>query len=292
MRSRACRLASGRGPGAVCGSPGGGLWATVTGVSGVPGTRALGEPFASGREADVYALGDGKVLRRYRDGGDAAPEALVMWHVGRHGFPVPRVFAVEGPDLILERLQGPTMATMLLDGSMSIHDGAAILAELLGQLHALPSLAGDVRPVAHPDQHPPPSPATDVRTAVHLDPNPPPSPATDVRSVVHLDLHPENVVVTAGGPVVIDWRNARDGVADLDTAFTALILGQVATGAIAHPIQDRAGEMLDIFLELAPGDPLRALDEAVEMRSRQNTLSVGEIGMLPLAAARVRGVGK
>ncbi|GID25912.1 hypothetical protein Abr02nite_08950 [Paractinoplanes brasiliensis] len=268
------------------------MWATVTGVSGVPGTGALGEPFAFGREADVYALGDGKVLRRYRDGGDAAPEALVMRHVGRHGFPVPRVFAADGPDLILERLEGPTMATVLLDGSMSIHDGAAILAELLGRLHALPSLAADARPLAHPDQPAPPSHAAHARPLAHPDQPAPPSHAADVRSVVHLDLHPENVVITAGGPVVIDWRNARDGVADLDTAFTALILGQVATGAIAHPIQDRAGEMLDIFLELAPGDPLRALDEAVEMRSRQNTLSVGEIGMLPLAAARVRGVGK
>ena len=29
--------------------------------------------------------------------------------------------------------------------------------------------------------------------------------------IVHLDLHPLNVMLTAGGPVVIDWTNAADG---------------------------------------------------------------------------------
>ncbi|MGK5678582.1 hypothetical protein [Actinoplanes sp. URMC 104] len=48
--------------------------------------------------------------------------------------------------------------------------------------------------------------------------------------------------------------------------------------------------MLDIFLELAPGDPVRELDLAVALRTQQLTLSVGEIAMLPAAAARVRGV--
>ncbi|WP_307834122.1 phosphotransferase [Paractinoplanes lichenicola] len=223
----------------------------MTGVS-VP--EELGEPFAFGREADVYALADGTVLRRYRDGGDTGPEALVMRHVGDHGFPVPQVHAAGGADLVLERLDGPTMATVLLAGSMLMEDGAAILADLLTRLHSLPSISGDEQ------------------------------------SVLHLDLHPENVVITAGGPVVIDWRNARDGEPDLDTAFTALILAQVATGAIEHPIHERVGDMLDLFLELAPGDPLRKLDEAVAMRSRQSTMSADEVGLLPVAAARVRGV--
>ncbi|MBM2617763.1 phosphotransferase [Actinoplanes sp. LDG1-06] len=214
----------------------------------------LGEPFAFGREADVYALGDGTVLRRYREGGDTAHEAAVMRHVSGLGYPVPRVFAADGADLVLERLDGPTMATDLLAGNMTLRDGAGVLADLLRRLHELPPLAGGGG------------------------------------TVVHLDLHPENVVMTGRGPVVIDWHNSGDGDADLDTAFTALILAQIATGAIEHPIRDGVGAMLDVFLELAPGEPLRALDEAVAIRSRQVTMSVGEVAMLPLAAARVRGV--
>ncbi|WP_308120744.1 phosphotransferase [Paractinoplanes bogorensis] len=222
-------------------------------MDGRLGAESLGEPFAFGREADVYALDEGRVLRRYRHGGDTGPESAVMRHVGGLGYPVPRVYEAGGPDLVLERLDGPTMATVLLAGSMSLRDGAAILADLLRRLHALPSLTGTAP------------------------------------SVVHLDLHPDNVIMAADGPVVIDWRNSRDGDGDLDTAFTALILAQVATGAIEHPTGELVGEMLDAFLELAPGDPLRALDDAVDMRSRQSTMSSEEVAMLPLAAARVRG---
>src|SRR5688572_23178822 len=58
------------------------LWATVTGV----GRDALGEPFASGREADVYALDAGTVLRRYRGGGDASREAAVMAYAASLGY--------------------------------------------------------------------------------------------------------------------------------------------------------------------------------------------------------------
>jgi hypothetical protein len=89
--------------------------------------------------------------------------------------------------------------------------------------------------------------------------------------------------------VVIDWRNARDGAADLDTALTALILAQVAIGSIAHPLGPQARVLLERFLELAPGEPLRMLDEAVELRGWQSTMAPDEIAMLPVAAAPVRG---
>src|SRR6185295_9297725 len=104
--------------------------------------------------------------------------------------------------------------------------GAVILAELLRRLHEVPARSG-------------------------------------AGTIVHLDLHPENVILTERGPMVIDWRNAGDGPADLDTALTALILAQVAIGSIEHPLGAAAGEMLDSFLELAPGDPTRLLDDAV-----------------------------
>ena len=210
------------------------------------------EPFAAGREADVFALDDGRVLRRYRTGADATGEAEVMAYAAGLGFPVPEVYSADGPDLVMERLDGPTMAQALMAG-LPMNDGATMLADLLRRLHELPARSG-------PD------------------------------SIVHLDLHPENILLTARGPVVIDWRNARDGPADLDTAFTALILAQVAIGSIAHPIGARAGELLDRFLELAPGDPLRLLDDAVAIRRRQSTLPADEVAALGVAAARVRGV--
>ena len=214
-----------------------------------------GLPFASGREADVYALPDGRVLRRYRGGADVTREAAVMAYAGGRGFPVPRVHEAGGADLVMDRVDGPTLAQALMAGELPLDGGATIMAELLRRLHELPPLDSD---------------------------------AGD--TIVHLDLHPENVILSGHGPVLIDWRNAGDGSADLDTALTALILAQVAIGSIDHELGSRAGELLDLFLARAPGDPLRQLDRAVDYRRGQWTMSAEEIGMLPTAAARVRGV--
>jgi aminoglycoside phosphotransferase (APT) family kinase protein len=214
-------------------------------------SASLGVPFAAGREADVFAIGDGRVLRRYRTGADVTREAEVMAYAGGLGYAVPRVFSAHGADLVMERLDGPTMAQALLAGALGIPESATMLADLLRRLHRLPASSG-------PD------------------------------TIVHLDLHPDNVVLTARGPVVIDWHNARDGPADLDTAFSALIIAQVAIGSIEHPMGARAGELLDLFVREAPGDPVRLLDDAVAMRREQPTMSADEVATLGVAAARVR----
>ncbi|MCO8270919.1 phosphotransferase [Actinoplanes sp. TRM 88003] len=206
---------------------------------------------ASGREADVYALGGGVVLRRYRDGGDAAPEAAVMKYAAGLGYPVPRVYRADGPEIEMERLDGPTMAGAYLSGELLPEAAAGIMADLLGRLHALPGRAG-------------------------------------AGSIVHLDLHPDNIVLTPGGPVVIDWRNAGDGDPDFDTALTALILAQVAIGSIDHEIGADAGAMLSHLLRLVPGDPLAQLDNVVAFRAGQWTMSAEEVADLPRAAALVR----
>jgi tRNA A-37 threonylcarbamoyl transferase component Bud32 len=211
------------------------------------------KPFAAGREADVFALDDHRVLRRYRDGGDATREVDVMAYLHERGYPVPAVHSAAGPDIVMERLDGPTMAQALLAGTFPIPEGATVLADLLGRLHAIEGQHGG-------------------------------------ETIGHFDLHPENVVLTSRGPFVIDWRNARDSRGDLDTAMSALILAQVAIGSIEHPIREKAGELLDRFLAEAPGDPLRELDEAVGIRREQMSMSADEVAALPVAAARVRGV--
>jgi hypothetical protein len=73
-------------------------------------------PLASGRDADVFAVGEGRVLRRYRNGGDVAVEAAVMGYLGGCGFPVPAVYRADGPDLVMERVVGPTLLTALASG--------------------------------------------------------------------------------------------------------------------------------------------------------------------------------
>lgn len=75
-------------------------------------------PIGVGRDADVYALGPDRVVRRYRRGGDVGREAGIMRHLAAHGYPVPVVYRAEGPDLEMERLDGPTMLAMLVAGDL------------------------------------------------------------------------------------------------------------------------------------------------------------------------------
>lgn len=211
-------------------------------------------PFARGRDADVFALPDGRVLRRYRNGGDSAPEAAVMRYVAGLGFPVPRVFEAAGPDLVMERVDGPTMLAALADG-LDLDGAAAILARLATDLHALPPMPG----------YPPGA------------------------RMLHLDLHPDNVLLTPAGPVLIDWRNAAPGPPDLDLALSALILAEVGTGSITVPgappgLADAARAMLTSFLRAVGGEPMRGLDRAVAIRRENPTLSAAEKAGLDDAA--------
>ncbi len=88
------------------------------------GASAAGEPIATGRDADVYAIGEGRVLRRYRHLGPTDRERRVMAHARAHGYPVPRVYQWTSADMVMDRLDGPSM-----------------LADLHRRLHAIPAPA-------------------------------------------------------------------------------------------------------------------------------------------------------
>ncbi|MEH1095264.1 phosphotransferase [Micromonospora sp. CPCC 205739] len=211
-------------------------------------------PLASGRDADVFALDDRRVLRRYREGGDVTAEAAVMAYVASHGFPVPRVYQARGADLVMERLDGPTMLSALLAGELHARQAASCLADLHHRLHALPPRLSECE---------------------------------DVR-ILHLDLHPENVMLTSRGPVVIDWRNATEGPADLDVALSAVILAQVAVEQ-AHPLASPAAMLLDAFIDCVGGNLLTVLDQAVAMRRNDPALTPNERERLDAAAVLITG---
>ena len=111
-----------------------------------------------------------------------------------HGYPVPQVYERTETDLILDRLDGPTMLADLGRRPWRLHRHARTLAGLHRQLHGIPAPA-------------------------EL-----PAPLGEGGSLVHLDLHPGNVVLTASGPMVIDWPNAARGDPLADVAYTWVIL--------------------------------------------------------------------
>lgn len=147
---------------------------------------------AAGRASEIFDLGGGRVLRRFRAGGDPEREALVMEHAHHHGYPVPRVLEVAPDALVLERIEGSTMLEELRRRPWTLRRHAPVLAQLHQRLHELPAPSGL------------------------------PS-VSDGDRLLHLDLHPDNVMLSPSGPVVIDWTNARRGDPPLDVALTWVI---------------------------------------------------------------------
>lgn len=214
--------------------------------------RAPGRLLGSGRTADVYEIDEAWVLRRDREGfGDAVAEAAVMAHVRAHGYPAPAVRpSASRTDLVMERLDGPTMLQAFAAGELGAEEAGAILARLLRELHAVPA------------RHTP-----------------------DAR-VLHLDLHPENVILTADGPQVIDWANAREGDPGLDWGMSAVILAQVAVSA--EPIAAPARAMLTALLADPSDLAEEGLAEALRLRAGNPTMSAAEVERLGSAGELIR----
>jgi aminoglycoside phosphotransferase (APT) family kinase protein len=205
-------------------------------------------------------VGGGRVLRRYRSGQAAEPEARVMQHVRAHGFPAPEVFDASGPDLVMARLEGPTMLADAGRRPWRLFRHAALLADLHRRLHALPALDGLRQPFG-------------------------PGP-----SILHLDFHPDNVMMTADGPVVIDWPNAAVGPPAADVAHTWLILA--TTEVSWRDVTARAGRaaFLSAFLRGAGrADAAGLLSEVGAYRLGDRNLVGREGDRIERLARRHRG---
>jgi aminoglycoside phosphotransferase (APT) family kinase protein len=201
-----------------------------------------GELLASGRAADVFAAGPGRVLRRYRDGegGDTEPEAAAMELARRHGFPVPAVHEAGGRDLVMERVDGPTMLEDLARRPWRVQAHGRTLARLHNKLHAIPAPAGLRSPFERGDR------------------------------LVHLDLHPDNVLLSERGPVVIDWSNASRGDGADDVALTWVIMAtSVVPGPLPFRALARAGRDLLVKAFLAGVDADAAGERVPEVAERR-----------------------
>jgi aminoglycoside phosphotransferase (APT) family kinase protein len=171
---------------------------------------------AAGRSADVYDLGGGRIVRRYHNRARPAEgEAEVISWAGAHGVPVPEVFDVAGPDIVMEKVDGPTMLADLARRPWRLLRHAALLARLHQQVHAVPGL--------------------DRLRA----------PFGDGPALLHLDLHPANVLLSPRGPVVIDWEGAGRGPAEADLAVCWIIVAMSAVpGSAWQKAVGRAGQRL------------------------------------------------
>jgi aminoglycoside phosphotransferase (APT) family kinase protein len=210
------------------------------------------ELIATGRSADVFAVGDDRVLRRYRTDHDVVREAETMAHVARHGYPVPRVHDASGRDLLMDRIAGPTMLERLTRRPWELRRHARVLADLQRQLAGI--AIGSLDLPAGPD-------------------------ADSV--IVHGDHHPANVILSPCGPVVIDWTNAHLGSAGTDAATTWCLVHAAdapVTGSVERIVAAVGrGLLLRAFLAATDRDVARrALPAVVERRMEDANLSEAE----------------
>ena len=93
----------------------------------------------------------------------------------------------------------------------------------------------------------------------------------DGPAILHLDLHPANVMLSANGPVVIDWANAARGQAALDVALTAVVL---AGAPVGPPLSWLRDWFVWAFLgQFAPAEWRVGLDRAVAYRRADGNVS-------------------
>jgi aminoglycoside phosphotransferase (APT) family kinase protein len=175
----------------------------------------VGPLLARGRDGDIYEYGSDLVLRRTRDGRSLAGEARILEHVHAAGLPVPAVHELRARDteLVMERIEGPTMVQAFARRPWRLRSHSRVLAELHRLVHA----------VDGPEWLPQLPDGGD--------------------RLVHLDIHPLNVIYGPGGPVLVDWTNASRGRVETDEAQTWLIVASAdpsdegLLARLASPVQ-------------------------------------------------------
>ena len=171
-----------------------------------------GPLLATGRDSSIFEYGPGLVLRRSRHGRSMVTEAKTMEYARSHGYPVPAVeeLSADGTDLVMERIDGPSMMTVLSRRPWTVRQQGTVLADLHRRLHEIPA-PGWVAAFGDGDR------------------------------LLHSDLHPLNVIMSPKGPVVIDWPNAVRGGGASDVALTWVLMaaggipaGRVKAALLGH----------------------------------------------------------
>jgi aminoglycoside phosphotransferase (APT) family kinase protein len=216
-----------------------------------------GELVASGRDSNIYAVANGHVLRRARDGRSQVEEARTMEFVRSQGIAVPEVISVseDGIDLVMTRIEGPTMIEAASAQPWKLRRFGRILADFHQSLHELEA------PAWLPD-----------------------APTGTGSRFLHMDLHPLNVVLSPTGPVLLDWTRASRGdpLVDVATTWVLLAAGEV-TGSRLDELVTKVGRniLLKSFLKPFPrADVATRLAEVVEWKSQDPHMAPSEVARM------------
>lgn len=184
---------------------------------------------AEGREAEMFAWGEGTILRLHRDPTAqvrAQWEAAAMKTAGDRGVRVPVVHGLTTvmgrPGLVMERIDGPDLLTLVGRQPWRVFWVGRVCGEMHARLHdvpasrRLPSLRERARQAIESSSRVPQQLAEFALEALKGLP--------DGDSLCHGDFHPGNILVAGETPVLIDWTNARRGDPTADVGRTLVLL--------------------------------------------------------------------
>jgi len=182
-----------------------------------------------------------------------------MQYARDRGYPAPAVYEAGEGYLVMDRLEGRTMLASGIKRPDRLPMFGRMLASLHEQLHVIEAPAGV------PDASLPGS------------------------RLLHRDLHPLNVLITATGPIVIDWSNAARGDPAYDVADTWVLF---ATAEVPGGRLDKALGAVGrrIFLRSFLGHVDRAsaraaIPAAVDHRLHDPNMTEGEKARMKRLAA-------
>jgi streptomycin 6-kinase len=236
---------------------------------------------ASGRTAEVFAVGESQVLKLLKPGFnpqimDAESTKTAVVHAA--GGPAPNVSGLVEIDgrsgILFERIYGTSMLDAILtnvDDSIGyVMAFADLHAEVLGISvdTGLPDVKDFLASKIDNGDLP-----VGQRTAAkdHM------AGLPDGDATLHGDYHPGNILLTPDGPIVIDWGEASRGDAAADIARTLLLLTpESAAGAVNNP-----GNIAVLVTEFANGYKQRCT------RATAATTHTVAAWRLPMVAARL-----
>ena len=184
---------------------------------------------AEGREAEIFAWEDGKILRLQRDPDSqlrVARQAMAIEAASKSGLRVPEVYgeatAMGRPGLIMERLDGTDVLTLLGNQPWKLWWAARVCSELHAQMHdakAVPEIVPLKQRIRGMVESSDKVPERFAEFALRqMDDLP------DGDRLLHGDFHPANIMMQGDDPVVIDWTAVARGDPAADFARTRLML--------------------------------------------------------------------